>query len=117
MGLRFRKSVSLFPGVKLNFGTTGMSVSTGVPGFRKTFHTSGRVTTSVGIPGTGIYYVDTKNTKNSRIDAPHELSQAVPRIALLISGGTLLLVAKPVMMCGMHIPPQTKKQIMSCIHP
>ena len=37
MGLRFRKSVSLFPGVKLNFGTTGMSVSTGVPGFRKTF--------------------------------------------------------------------------------
>ena len=63
MGLRFRKSVSLFPGVKLNFGTTGMSVSTGVPGFRKTFHTSGRVTTSVGIPGTGLYYVDTKNTK------------------------------------------------------
>lgn len=73
MGLRFRKSVSLFPGVKLNFGTTGMSVSTGVPGFRKTFHTSGRVTTSVGIPGTGIYYIDTKSTKNSRIDAPHEL--------------------------------------------
>lgn len=63
MGLRFRKSVSLFPGVKLNFGTTGMSVSTGIPGFRKTFHTSGRVTTSVGIPGTGIYYVDTKDTK------------------------------------------------------
>lgn len=63
MGLRFRKSLSLFPGVKLNFGTTGMSVSTGVPGFRKTFHTSGRVTTSVGIPGTGLYYVDTKNTK------------------------------------------------------
>lgn len=65
MGLRFRKSVSLFPGVKLNFGTTGMSVSTGVPGFRKTFHTSGRVTTSVGIPGTGLYYVDTKNTKKT----------------------------------------------------
>lgn len=41
-----------------------MSVSTGVPGFRKTFHTSGRVTTSVGIPGTGLYYVDTKNTRS-----------------------------------------------------
>lgn len=63
MGLRFRKSVSIIPGVKLNFGKTGMSVSTGVPGFRKTFHTSGRVTTSVGIPGTGLYYVDTKNTR------------------------------------------------------
>lgn len=116
MGLRFRKSVSLFPGVKLNFGTTGMSVSTGVPGFRKTFHTSGRVTTSVGIPGTGLYYVDTKNKKNSRIEAAHELSQAVPRIALLISGMTLLLAAKPVTMCGMHIPPQTMRQIVLYIH-
>lgn len=63
MGLRFRKSISIIPGVKLNFGKTGMSVSTGVPGFRKTFHTSGKVTTSVGIPGTGLYYVDTKNTR------------------------------------------------------
>lgn len=66
MGLRFRKSISIIPGVKLNFGKTGMSVSTGVPGFRKTFHTSGRVTTTVGIPGTGLYYVDTKNTKTQK---------------------------------------------------
>lgn len=69
LGLRFRKSISIIPGVKLNFGKTGMSVSTGVLGFRKTFHTSGKVTTSVGIPGTGLYYVDTKNTRtqnNSR---------------------------------------------------
>ena len=66
MGLRFRKSVSLFPGVRLNFGKTGMSVSAGVPGFRKTIHTSGKVTTSVGIPGTGIYYVDTKNPNSQR---------------------------------------------------
>ena len=63
MGLRFRKSISIIPGVKLNIGTKGMSVSAGVPGFRKTFHTSGRVTTSVGIPGTGLYYVDTDNTR------------------------------------------------------
>lgn len=49
------------PGVKLNFGKTGMSVSTGIPGFRKTFHTSGKVTTSMGIPGTGISYVTTEN--------------------------------------------------------
>ena len=71
MGLRFRKSISIMPGVKLNFGKTGMSVSTGVPGFRKTFHTSGKVTTSVGIPGTGLYYVDTKNTRtqNNRRNA------------------------------------------------
>lgn len=70
LGLRFRKSISIIPGVKLNFGKTGMSVSTGIPGFRKTFHMSGKVTTSVGIPGTGLYYVDTKNkrTQNNRRD-------------------------------------------------
>ncbi len=61
MGLRFRKSISILPGVKLNFGKSGMSVSAGVPGFRKTFHTSGRTTTSVGIPGTGLSYVTTEN--------------------------------------------------------
>jgi len=65
MGLRFRKSVTLFPGMRLNFGKTGMSISAGVPGFRKTFHTSGKVTTSVGIPGTGLYYVDTKGGNNT----------------------------------------------------
>lgn len=73
--MRFRKSISIIPGVKLNFGTTGMSVSTGVPGFRKTFHTSGRVTTSVGIPGTGLYYVDTQNSRaqnNSRSTQTHQ---------------------------------------------
>lgn len=61
MGLRFRRSLSIIPGVKLNFGKTGVSVSAGVPGFRKTFHSSGRTTTSIGIPGTGISYVTTEN--------------------------------------------------------
>lgn len=67
MGLRFRKSISIIPGVKLNFGKTGMSLSAGVPGLRKTFHTSGKTTTSVGIPGTGLSYVTTenRNKKNS----------------------------------------------------
>lgn len=68
MGFRFRKSISLFPGVRLNFGKTGMSVSAGVPGFRKTISTSGRVTTSVGIPGTGLYYVDTKYTDTKALN-------------------------------------------------
>lgn len=78
MGLRFRKSISIIPGVKLNFGTTGMSVSTGVPGFRKTFHTSGRVTTSVGIPGTGLYYVDTKNSRTQNNRRNTQTRQANP---------------------------------------
>lgn len=66
MGLRFRKSVTLCKGVKLNFGKTGMSVSVGGKGYHKTINTKGQVTTSVDIPGTGIYYTDTKRLGNNK---------------------------------------------------
>lgn len=66
MGLRFRKSVTLCKGIKLNFGKTGMSVSLGGKGYHKTINTKGQVTTSVGIPGTGIYYTDTKRLGNNK---------------------------------------------------
>ena len=66
MGLRFRKSVTLCKGIKLNFGKTGMNVSLGGKGYHKTINTKGQVTTSVGIPGTGIYYTDTKRLGNNK---------------------------------------------------
>ncbi len=66
MGLRFRKSIKICKGVRVNFGKTGASLSVGTKGFHKTFHTSGKVTTSVGIPGTGIYWTDTKNPNTTR---------------------------------------------------
>ena len=65
MGLRYRKSISILPGVRLNMGLNSMSISAGVPGFRKTISTTGRVTTSVGIPGTGLYYVDSKKISDT----------------------------------------------------
>ena len=66
MGLRFRKSITLCKGVKLNFGISGASVSVGVPGLHKTFHSSGRQTTSIGIPGTGVSYVDVDTSRMNR---------------------------------------------------
>ena len=60
MGLRFRKSISLLPGVKLNISKSGVGVSAGVPGLRGSINSSGRVTGTVGIPGTGVSYVKTK---------------------------------------------------------
>lgn len=79
MGLRFRKSITLLPGVKLNIGTTGVSVSTGVRGFRKTFHSSGRVTTSVGLPGTGLSYVTSKKMGSSRKASERKKEQSAAR--------------------------------------
>ena len=76
MGLRFRKSGSILPGVRLNFGKSTASVSVGVPGFRKTINTKGQVTTTVGIPGTGLYYVDTKKAGSRSRTATSETRRA-----------------------------------------
>ena len=55
MGLRFRQSFTLFPGVRLNLGKRGMSASFGVPG--ATLNLSGRgVRATVGVPGSGMSY-------------------------------------------------------------
>lgn len=65
--LRFRRSVSICKGVRLNFGKKGVSISSGIPGFRKTYNfNTGKTTTSVGIPGTGIYYVDTSGSSKKK---------------------------------------------------
>ena len=98
MGLRFRKSITLCKGVKLNFGKTGMSVSVGQKGFRKTYHTSGKVTTTVGIPGTGIYYTDVKNKKskqkshnkhNTYDDLSYQSSNLVENYDEVIANGSI----------------------------
>ena len=55
MALRFRRSVKIAPGLRLNFGKTGMSVSAGVRGASLTFGPKG-IYGNCGIPGTGISY-------------------------------------------------------------
>lgn len=67
MGWRFRKSVKLAPGVRVNFGKRGTSLSIGGKGFRKTFSSTGRTTTTFGIPGTGLSYSESsKKPKKKR---------------------------------------------------
>ncbi len=70
MGLRVRKSIQICKGVRLNLGTSGASVSFGTKGLRHTIHTSGRRTTSVGIPGTGISYSKTHGTRKTQKARP-----------------------------------------------
>lgn len=72
MGLRFRKSIKIAPGLKLNLNKNSIGLSAGVKGARVSVNSKGKVTKSVGIPGSGISYVTTssiggkkKNTSNS----------------------------------------------------
>lgn len=55
MGLNFRKRVTILPGLTLNFGKRGTSVTVGKRGTSMTFGKNGTYA-NVGIPGTGISY-------------------------------------------------------------
>ncbi|ERH57933.1 DUF4236 domain-containing protein [Bacillus velezensis] len=66
MGFKFRKSVKIAPGVKLNINSKSVGISAGVKGARISTNTKGRTTTTVGIPGTGISYSNTVNSKRSK---------------------------------------------------
>ncbi len=55
MALRFRRSVKIVPGVRVNFGKRGVSVSAGVKGATVTAGKHG-VYGNAGIPGTGLSF-------------------------------------------------------------
>lgn len=55
MGLRFRRSVRLFPGVRLNFSRSGVSTTVGVRGATVTLGQHG-AHLNLGLPGTGLSY-------------------------------------------------------------
>jgi hypothetical protein len=67
MPFRFRRSVSIFKGLRLNFGKRGASLSLGGKGL--SVNLSGRgARTTVGLPGTGLSY--TTSTRSNKL--PHK---------------------------------------------
>lgn len=60
MGMRYRKSIGLGKGVRLNVGKGSLGISAGVKGAHVSVNSKRGVTTSVGAPGTGISYSKTR---------------------------------------------------------
>lgn len=65
MGLRFRKSFKIAPGVKLNLNKNSTSITFGKRGAHYTVNSKGKKTASVGIPGTGISYTMSTGSRTS----------------------------------------------------
>jgi hypothetical protein len=65
VSLRFRRSVRLAPGVRLNFGLRGPSISVGPRGLGATIGPAG-LTTHIGAPGTGLSYRTTTSPSRLR---------------------------------------------------
>ena len=56
MGLRFRRSFKIAPGVRVNLNKKSASVTFGPKGLKHTVSTTGKSHTTIGVPGTGLSY-------------------------------------------------------------
>jgi hypothetical protein len=61
MPFRFRRSIRILPGLRLNIGKRGVSTSIGVRGAHVTVG-HGQVRETVGIPGSGLSYTHVDKT-------------------------------------------------------
>jgi hypothetical protein len=68
MSFRFRRSIKILPGIRLNFGKRGISTSIGVRGAHVTFGKTGTRTT-VGLPGSGLSYTHLDKRRRERLVA------------------------------------------------
>ncbi|MGP1374562.1 MAG: DUF4236 domain-containing protein [Almyronema sp.] len=76
MGFRFRKSVKIAPGVKINLSKSGGSLSLGGRGATVNISSRG-VRSTYSIPGTGISYVkQTSSGSNTRSSASHSSNRS-----------------------------------------
>lgn len=91
MGFRFRKSLNLGGGFRINFSKSGIGYSWGVKGYRITKTAKGAVRQTLSIPGTGISYVEEQSLKNQNKNHNKEfLSNTIEekmtfRLAFIIS--------------------------------
>jgi len=83
MAIRFRRSVRILPGLRMNFSGSGIGLSIGVPGARVTVGPSG-VYRHLSIPGTGIYSRERIRLKDTRARAATEV-QGVAGLSYQIS--------------------------------
>lgn len=70
MGWRFRRSVKIFPGLRLNISKRSAGLSAGPRGAKVSINTRGEVRRTAGIPGTGLSY--TEQTTLGRDDASEQ---------------------------------------------
>ena len=78
MGLQFRRSIKIAPGIRINFGKKSTSISVGPRGAKVTMGTNG-THVSAGIPGTGIYYREKVSGKGNKQNIQsRQMQQGVP---------------------------------------
>ena len=108
MKKRFRKSIKITKGIRLNLNKNSTSVTLGKGPLKHTFNSKGRVSRSISLPHTGVYYTETiKNEKASfeddeKFEKYLTLLYKIASVTCIIGGiivmlgGILLLFAIPI---------------------
>ncbi len=78
MGLRFRKSFKIAPGVRVNVSKKSVGISAGVKGARVSVNSSGRTTKTVSLPGTGLSYTKTGKIGGGATSSTDKHDQTAP---------------------------------------
>jgi hypothetical protein len=88
LAFRFRRTLGLIPGVRLNLGKKGASLSFGIRGFHYTVGTQGKRVTA-GIPGTGLFWTKKINSSPNALSLPQPQAPPprVPQPNLPPAGG------------------------------
>ncbi|MGA2261580.1 MAG: DUF4236 domain-containing protein [Acidobacteriota bacterium] len=89
MGLRFRRTVKILPGVHLHISKSGVSASLGRRGASLNVGPRGKYLT-LGLPGTGISYRE-KLQEHHEV-APHVQGPELPWILILVILAALVLI-------------------------
>jgi hypothetical protein len=77
MGFRFRRSLSIFPGFKINLSKSGVSATLGVPGANVNLNKDG-LRGTVGVPGSGLSYQTSRVGYDEALKPPTEPTLALP---------------------------------------
>lgn len=80
MGFRYRKSINLGGGFRVNISKSGIGYSWGVKGYRITKTAKGTIRRTASIPGTGISFVD-ETSVSGHGKYPRSPSQTTPAIS------------------------------------
>ena len=91
MGFRFRKIISVIPGVRVNLSKSGASTSIGGHGATVNVGTSGKRTVTLGIPGTGMSY-----------QLPLNASAVAVLIVAALIAGVAYLIAPTYVTAALH---------------
>jgi tetratricopeptide (TPR) repeat protein len=94
VGFRARKAFKVMPGVRMTVTPRGISGSVGTGGARVSVHSSGRVTKSASLPGTGLSYVSTSSgSSRQRAAQPAPPPTRTPKPGFLAPKGEKALYA------------------------